>query len=799
LNYLKNIREKNMKQIICITLIIFVFLNLVFPQNVKYETRAAWIATVVNLDWPKSGSTTSQKNELVSMFNKLKETGINAVIFQIRSEADAMYNSEYEPWSYWLTGSQGTAPDPYYDPLEFAVEEAHKLGLELHAWFNPYRAERDAGNYTTSPEHVTNQHPDWIIQIGNIKVLDPGLPMVREHVSTVIMDVVNRYNVDGVHFDDYFYPYPPNQISNEDSDTFADFSRGFSNIGDWRRDNVNLLVEMIFDSIQVIKPNVKFGISPFGIWKNGVPSGIVGLDAYNVIYCDAMAWLQNQTIDYLTPQLYWRFGGGQDYGKLLPWWADSTGFYDRHLSPGQAAYRLHPDNGNWPLSEIVNQIELNRETADVYGSVFFRATQGITDDLKGFASELKNTFYRYPSIIPSMDWKETQPPNPPNNLTYQSVEIGEPNVLLWERPDIAADGDSASRYVVYRFEQEPTEVENLSDPTKILHLTGIKQYSPDVPEVPSDQYYYLVTSLDQNNNESDMSNIIILTPPAEPQLIAPQDLAINQSDTLTLSWNHAEGHLFYNIQVATDSDFSTIIIDQSAIEDSFLVITDLLGQQDYFWHVSTSNGGGTGDYSSAYSFRTGFPVIPVLATPENGATDLPLETTLFWYKADSAASYRLQFTTSEIFFSRLMILDTILADTMITVEDLSSYTIYYWRTLAINDYGASTWSEPLAFRTIDVSSIEEEISAPLVYHLKQNYPNPFNPRTTIEYSIAQAGFVRLEVYDVLGRSLVSLIKGQQSAGRYKVSFDASDFPSGVYIYYLISKDFRESKKMILVK
>jgi uncharacterized lipoprotein YddW (UPF0748 family) len=788
-----------MKRIIILLLIIIVCYSNLKAESPKREFRGAWIATVVNLDWPYSSSTSGQKQELISLLKELKDIGINAVIFQIRPESDALYDSEHEPWSHWLTGSQGTPPDPYYDPLEFAIEEAHKLGLELHAWFNPYRAERSVGSYTTSPQHVINQHPDWIIQIGNIKVLDPGLPMVREHNTNVIMDVVHRYDVDGIHFDDYFYPYPPNEISDEDANTFAEYSRGFSDIGDWRRDNVNLLVEAIFDSIQTVKPNVKFGISPFGIWKNGVPSGIVGLDAYNVIYGDAMAWLQSQTIDYLTPQLYWQFGGQQDYGTLLPWWATAAGLYDRHLYPGQAAYRLHPDEKDWPLSEITNQIDLNRETEHVNGSIFFRANMGLNDNIKGFADELKENIYRYPAIIPSMDWKETQPPNAPKNLKYDSVTAGEPYALFWDIPEIAVDGDSASRYVVYRFEQEPTEVEDLSDPTKVLHLTGNKQYTPDVPEISSDQYYYVVTALDQNNNESGMSNTFMLTPPLAPQLLLPQNLAINQRDTITLSWNHVENHIYYNLQLATDSEFSDIVIDEPALTDSSSVVTDIIGQEDYYWRVSTSNAGGTVDYSNAYIFRTGFPVIPVLATPENDATDVPLETTLSWHKADSAKTYRFQLSRSEVFTSRLMDLDTLLEDTTLSVEDLYSFRVYYWRSLAINEYGATAWSEPFTFRTIDISSIDDEISSPLEYALKQNYPNPFNPLTTIEYSIAEPGYVRLEVYDILGRSIASLVRGEQTAGRYKVSFDASNFPSGVYIYQLISKNFRLSRKMMVIK
>ncbi|MGH7451691.1 MAG: glycoside hydrolase family 10 protein, partial [bacterium] len=278
----------------------------------KREFRGAWIATVINLDWPSTPGLApgTQRGELMRLLDELQAAGINAVMFQVRSECDAMYASTIEPWSYWLTGGQGRAPSPFYDPLQFAVQEAHKRGMELHAWLNPYRSVREIGSYANAANHVSVQHPEWLFRAGNTRVLDPGLPMVRAYVTSVVMDVVNRYDVDGIHFDDYFYPYPPDQISNQDDATFANYSRGFTNRGDWRRDNVNLLIKMIHDSIQVVKPYVKFGISPFGIWRNGIPTGITGLDAYNTIYCDALAWLQQQTIDYLTPQLYWPFGGG---------------------------------------------------------------------------------------------------------------------------------------------------------------------------------------------------------------------------------------------------------------------------------------------------------------------------------------------------------------------------------------------------------------------------------------------------------------------------------------------------------
>ena len=288
-------------------------------------------------------------------------------------------------------------------------------------------------NCTLDDNHVVNQHPDWILTFGSLKLLDPGLPMCCDYVTDVIMDVVHNYDIDGVHFDDYFYPYAG--ITDEDAETFANNSRGFTDIGDWRRDNVNLLVTQVFDTIKAVKPHVKFGISPFGIWKNGVPEGIIGLDAYNVIYCDAVIWLQRRIVDYLTPQIYWQFGGGQDYGKLLPWWADRTD--DRHIYPGHAAFKI----SQWGLpSEMPNQVRLNRQTDDVFGSVYFSARQIVANPL-GLRDSLRQDLYRTHAIVSEMGWLDSISPNPPTNLI--AIDIAAGAILQWEKASASADGDTA--------------------------------------------------------------------------------------------------------------------------------------------------------------------------------------------------------------------------------------------------------------------------------------------------------------------------------------------------------------------
>ncbi len=469
----------------------------------KHEFRGAWIATVANIDWPVQTDTPDrQKALLVYMLDALKDAGINAVFFQVRSECDAMYDSQLEPWSYWLAGEQGRSPDPWYDPLAFAVEEAHKRGLELHAWFNPYRAYRGSG-YLTSPEHVVQTHPEWILEFGDLLILDPGRAAVRDYVTNVVMDVVRRYDIDGVHMDDYFYPYPPDEISTEDSLTFAEESRGFSNISEWRRDNVNALVAQLADSIRAAKPAVKFGISPFGIWRDGVPLGIRGMDAFESIYADPLAWIDAGSVDYLIPQLYWPFGGAQDYGKLAPWWSYQV--QSRHLYIGQALHRTESRSfSGTPFTpeEIPAQLRLNRRTENILGNVFFRARNITHLSSHGIVQRLKTDFYRHPALTPPMAWKTASEPGIPKSLQAHWTAGGE-LALSWE------PGSGASRYAVYRTVSEvPPDVDAAARQAQnLLAVTGETAWT-DRPDLASDPYYYFVRSVGDNSLESGPSNTV---------------------------------------------------------------------------------------------------------------------------------------------------------------------------------------------------------------------------------------------------------------------------------------------------
>ena len=470
----------------------------------KRDLRGAWVSTVSNIDWPsiRTLTTAQQQAELLKILDTLKNTGFNTVFLQIRPEGDALYASTIDPWSYWLTNAQGTAPNPLWDPLAFAVAEAHKRGMQLHAWINPYRAKQSTP--TLAPTHVAVLHPDWAFVSGTATLLNPGLPQVREYLTNVITDIVTRYDVDGIHFDDYFYPYAG--MTGQDDATFlAENPTGIATIEDWRRNNINLLIAKVYDAIAVINAannrNVLFGVSPFGIWKSGTPAGITGTSSYSVVYCDPIAWMQAGKVDYVAPQLYWKITGPQDYNILSKWWNDQGVLYNRHVYPGLALYKM-TDVNNWAASEIEGQISINRGTSheQVKGQVMF-STQQIMANAKGIQTALKTNQYKYRSYAPAMSWKDAVCPAPPVNIRQEA------DTIRWNTPAAAADGDLPKRYVVYRFANITEAMSHANDGKKIYAIVSGNKVGIAAADINS---YFTVTSLDKNNNESEMSLGIVL-------------------------------------------------------------------------------------------------------------------------------------------------------------------------------------------------------------------------------------------------------------------------------------------------
>jgi len=466
----------------------------------KRDLRGAWISTVSNIDWPVRTQTPAQQQaDLISKLDALKAAGINSVFFQVRPECDALYASTVDPWSYYLTGTQGVAPSPIWDPLSFAVTEAHNRGMELHAWLNPYRAKQ--GTPTLASTHVVNQHPSWAFVAGTKTILDPGIPEVRSYLLSVINDIATRYDVDGIHFDDYFYPY--SDMASQDANTFANYNPNGLSLADWRRDNVNKMVSSVYNKIQDVNAaqnkNIVFGISPFGIWKSGIPAGITGMSAYDAIYADAIAWLDAGVIDYIAPQLYWQIGGSQDYVALSNWWDDQAGLRGRVHYPGLGLYRLN-DSG-WAASEIQNQINYNRDAnhQNTKGQIFFTMNDLLGDD-KGIKTALQANQYKYPSIVPALSWKDQICPNMPTNVAFAN------NTLTWTAPVAAADGETAAVYAVYRFANTTEINSNRHDGTKVIAVQKGTSLTITSSMLSGLDNYFVVSALDKNNNESIFSD-----------------------------------------------------------------------------------------------------------------------------------------------------------------------------------------------------------------------------------------------------------------------------------------------------
>ena len=372
------------------------------PRPVR-EFRAAWVATVGNIDWPsrKGLSTAEQKAELVAILDRAVQLKLNAIIFQVRPACDALYASQIEPWSEYLTGTMGEAPAPFYDPLAFAIEQAHQRGLELHAWFNPYRARHLSAKAPASATHISRTRPQLVRHYGKYLWLDPGEKEVQEYSLSVVMDVVKRYDIDGVHFDDYFYPYKEsdgsgNELDFPDNSSWQRFGAGGKlNREDWRRENVNLLIESVYKSIKQTKPWVKFGISPFGIWRPGNPPQIKGYDAYSKLYADSRKWLASGWLDYFAPQLYWAIEPpDQSFPVLLKWWA-AQNRKGRHLWPGMGS-------GRWGPQEIVNQIRLTRKQSAASGHIHWNMKSLMRNNALDAA--LEREVYSEPALIPASPW-----------------------------------------------------------------------------------------------------------------------------------------------------------------------------------------------------------------------------------------------------------------------------------------------------------------------------------------------------------------------------------------------------------
>lgn len=467
----------------------------------KREFRGAWIQCV---NGQFSGMTTQQMQDtLASQLDKLEADGVNAIIFQVRPECDALYKSSIEPWSRFLSGTQGVAPQPGWDPLQWMVEQCHGRGMELHAWINPFRA-KTKGTTRLARNHIAIQHPERVFAYDGQLILNPGMPENRDYIYKVVKDIVSRYDIDGLHIDDYFYPYPAPGQSIPDDAQFQEYNNGIKDRGDWRRDNVNVFIKGLSQAIHETKPWVKFGVSPFGIYRNKksaptIGSETNGLQNYDDLYADVLMWVNNGWTDYCVPQLYWEIGHrAADYETLIRWWNKYAG--KRHLYIGEDVIRTvkAPDLQNRRINQMPAKFRLHDEMANVNGTVLWYA-KAVTDNTGNYGAMLKNVYWKYPALQPLMPYIDGKAPKKVKGMKL--LDIDGDRVLFWKKPKGKGWRDEAVKYVVYKFDKG--ENIDLDNPSKILKITQEEFFKIDGRAAVSARgSYYVVTSLDRMGNES---------------------------------------------------------------------------------------------------------------------------------------------------------------------------------------------------------------------------------------------------------------------------------------------------------
>jgi len=498
------------------------------------QFRGIWISTVKMLDYPSARGLSSDKlkSEYLQILDSCKAVGINAIVFQIRPAADAFYNSPYEPWSEWLTGKQGRAPNPYFDPLEFMIKEAHKRNMQFHAWINPFRAVATISKADIVPNHITKTNPNWFFDYDVNRYFDPGIPEVQDYLIKIITDIVRRYDIDGIHFDDYFYPYPVRNDNNNiidipDQKTFIRYGNGIKDIKDWRRDNINRFVQRTHDSIKSIKPDIRFGISPPGVWRNlGYDpdgSATLGLAAYDWIYADVLKWLKNNWVDYVAPQLYWYIGHKRaNYSILVDWWDKHNYGVDLYIGLNihgidQTRKDIHWGNP----SQVPDQIKMANSYSSVKGFILYRY-KSLSKNPLGIKDSLRNNYFadtmpviliakvdsafslKDTTLISAVDTTAVvipevlKPPSIPQNVA--KYKIDDEITILWDTPQ---DIDAIQYFAVYKLGKDETEQPDSSN----LFLTSKDNYIRFDANtnflVWGKKVKFVVTSVGKNDLESE--------------------------------------------------------------------------------------------------------------------------------------------------------------------------------------------------------------------------------------------------------------------------------------------------------
>lgn len=583
-----------MKMKKCLAIVLCMLCINALADNPKREMRATWLTSVANIDWPQQTGANFQQKEMIKMLDSLQTLRMNTVMFQVRPCCDALYNSAYEPWSSYLKINRGETPT--YDPLQFVIDECHKRGLSCHAWLNPYRYNKRGSSSDWSGKddcelNYSHTHPEWLLWYKSDIILDPAQPEVRQRIKDVVGDILSKYAVDGIIFDDYFYPY--GGTTNQDSASVRKYKPAGMSTDDWRRQNVNRMIADVYDTIQAVKPWVTFGVSPFGIWTTSytvaraegvsIPGSISGGNMYQEIYCDPVAWLKEGTVDYVSPQLYWKIGGSQDYKTLSKWWGDVCNRFGAHFYSSMAVYRYsdhasNSSNSAFTIDEMENEAKLNRTavTDNAPGAVFYNTRAFVYD--KTFRNAFKANEFIYPALQPAINWK----PAPEQPMVENLKAEGQ--TLTWTHVN-----NGQVHYAIYAV---PVKFRNRVSIFSIGDaLVGIS-YEPTftLPDKYSTSAYKIgVSVLDGYNNEYSLRILGEEVGTPEPTtLLSPND-GDARKWPVNFSWKLMGGADSYVFQFTRDKECKQIVVTQEVTSNEFnsalrLNLNELeLGE--YYWRV----------------------------------------------------------------------------------------------------------------------------------------------------------------------------------------------------------------------
>ncbi|MEG1684784.1 MAG: family 10 glycosylhydrolase [Bacteroides sp.] len=723
------------------TFILFTVVCIAFAQSPKHEFRATWLATVWHLDWPKtSGAITTtgdtrkiaaQKKEMLEILDSLSAANMNAVFFQVRSRCDAMYNSKYEPWSSDIVSPRGL--DPGYDPLQFVIDEGHKRGLEVHAWMNPYRYESSISDTPwNGPNDYATTHPDWILDIGNSSILNPGMPEVRQRITDVVDDVIGKYDVDGIVFDDYFYLQG---IVNEDSREQQMYKPADMDVKDWRRNNVNAMIAQVYKRIQEVKPYVRFGVSPAGIWDAGKAaadkyginnSPITAGFQYNGIYSDPVAWLNEGSIDYISPQIYWTIDSKSDYRVLSEWWSYvgrhfNRHFYSSHTLSGLDAtltksfkMRLEtvpsfalsgiersaimeqldaekrmmikaPISRAFGTNEICNQVQCNRDydENDAPGSVFYSTLKFYTTDR--FINILRANKFNTKVLPPAIFWKQHADYGMVSNIAVSGSSLN------WN----AVTGNV--RYAVYAI---PLSEVNLATALNAKNLLGISYSNKyTLPKgISATSHTFAVAVLDRFGNEYAPSlKGVSVTQTPSPTLISPASGAPVVLPTL-FEWNAVPGATLYRLEVSEKADFSILLAARETAQTSLssAKLFPMAKDKSYYWRVISRKLGA----KDGVSVIRGFGAMPFnMITPANNSENLSLTPNISWTSVGNGVTYRIEIAEANTFGSAIIFSKELKETSFIIPEEiLVGFSTYYVRVI-IKVGGQDESTDVVTFKT----------------------------------------------------------------------------------------------------